>query len=513
MMALPAATLLMAALTSGGVSAATGGLGGGGLPRATGDPRDVDQPEIPRSCAVLHADLSTADGTFSSADESAPPDTARIQAALDSCAGASTGDEHDGVGGPGDRIRAVELAAGDDADAFLSAPLTVREDEVLVVDDGVTLYASRNPADYQISGADTCGTVSVGGPGLDTSDGCYPFITLSGSASGVMGTRGHDGSLGIIDGRGEMTMVGSSVTWWQNAANANGVGGQNNPMLIQSNGADNLTIYQIELKNSAAYHIRIVDGMGLTVWGTMIDTPAAGARNTDGIDPVSTSDVTIRDDMVQDGDDCVSIKTQAGQPSRNITVRDTHCYGTHGISIGSQTGGGVSNMLVLDSTLNGYDSLGNKSTDDNGIRIKSDALQGGVVERVTYSGVCMTGIERILFFNPDYSSGGTLPPTFKDIVIEKTVSMDSYSSTTDTGSLFAGYDADHPLQIELDDVHLDVTRLITYNGLSSQDAQVYLRNSNVVPAGTDVTVTTLPGGGPVPTCTVPAFGYPASTAR
>lgn len=71
--ALPAVALLMAALTSGGVSAATGGWGGGGLPRATGDPRDVGQPEIPASCAVLHADLSTADGTFSSADEATRP--------------------------------------------------------------------------------------------------------------------------------------------------------------------------------------------------------------------------------------------------------------------------------------------------------------------------------------------------------------------------------------------------------------------------------------------------------
>jgi len=40
----------------------------------------------------------------------------------------------------------------------------------------------------------------------------------------------------------------------------------------------------------------------------------------------------------------------------NITVENTHCYGTHGISIGSQTGGGVSNVLVLESTIDGRPS-------------------------------------------------------------------------------------------------------------------------------------------------------------
>src|ERR1039458_9492411 len=45
-----------------------------------------------------------------------------------------------------------------------------------------------------------------------------------------------------------------------------------------------------------------------------------------------------------------------GTPLSNITVENTHCYGTHGISIGSQTGGGVSNVLVLESTIDGRPS-------------------------------------------------------------------------------------------------------------------------------------------------------------
>jgi len=262
---------------------------GSGL--ATRDLRHVRRPWVPPTCRRLFAGLATSTGSFSAQDESAPPDTQRIQAALDACA--CTG-------------RAVELASRAGEDAFLSAPLTVREGEVLLVDGGTTLYASRNPSDYQLPGSTTCGTISGDG------NGCRPFIDLAGSHSGVMGTPGPGGRLGVIDGRGQMTMLGSTLSWWALAEEAKSGGNENNPKLIESDGANDLTIYHVELANSPMYHLLITDGHGLTVWGTVVDPPAAGARNTDGIDPLSESDVTIADDFVQDGDDCIADQVQSG---------------------------------------------------------------------------------------------------------------------------------------------------------------------------------------------------------
>jgi polygalacturonase len=92
---------------------------------------------------------------------------------------------------------------------------------------------------------------------------------------------------------------------------------------------------------------------GISRARTLVGGTPATARNTDGVDPVSESDVTIRDDMIQNGDDCVAVKSNAGLPSRNITVDDVHCYGSHGLSVGSQTAGGVDNVLFEHSTLNG----------------------------------------------------------------------------------------------------------------------------------------------------------------
>jgi polygalacturonase len=247
---------------------------------ATGDPRSVSQPSIPASCTVLSASLTASNRQFSSAAESSPPDTSRIQSALNNCAG--TG-------------KAVVLAASGASNAFLAGPLTVGGGEVLVIDSGVTLYASRDAANYQISGKPTCGTVATSG------GGCKPFITVNGANAGIMGTQGSSGQ-GLIDGRGDLDLVGQSATWWDLANTAKNDGQtQNNPRLIQASGVNNFTVYDLSLTNSPNFHLVFSGGTGFTVWGLRIKTPA-NARNTDGIDPSGT-DVTINNSYVQDGDD------------------------------------------------------------------------------------------------------------------------------------------------------------------------------------------------------------------
>src|SRR5262249_7477046 len=54
------------------------------VPAGIGDPRDVTQPALPSAiCATLQAQLPGRTRVFSDADEASPPDTARLQAALD----------------------------------------------------------------------------------------------------------------------------------------------------------------------------------------------------------------------------------------------------------------------------------------------------------------------------------------------------------------------------------------------------------------------------------------------
>ena len=113
------------------------------------DTRTVTEPKIPAACVKLEAKLVTAPGeTLKEADE-ANQDTARIQGAIDKC----------GAG------KAVELASGaKGTNAFLSGPLTIGEGVTLLVDKGVTLFASRDPKDYDVNGPGTCGTLPAKGP-------------------------------------------------------------------------------------------------------------------------------------------------------------------------------------------------------------------------------------------------------------------------------------------------------------------------------------------------------------
>jgi polygalacturonase len=440
---------------------------------ATGDARSVSQPSIPATCATLSASLATSNRQFSSSAESSPPDTSRIQSALNSCVGSG---------------KAVVLAASGSNKAFLSGPLTVGGSEVLVIDTGVTLFASRNAANYQVSGKPTCGTVASSG------GGCKPFVTVNGANAAIMGTQGSAGQ-GLIDGRGDLDLVGQSVTWWDlaNTAKSNG-GSQNNPRLIQSNGVNNFTVYDLSLTDSPNFHLVFNGGTGFTVWGLRIKTPA-NARNTDGIDPSGTN-VTINNSYIQDGDDGVAVKG-GNQAAQNMTIENSHFYGTHGISIGSETNAGVSNILFKNDTLSGTDSSGITSSSNNGMRIKSYSSVGGLVSTVTYEGICLTGVKTLLDIDPFYSSGnGSHIPDYANIVVDGAKAVSSASSAT---SVLEGYSSSVPLGLTLENVSFDAT------STTAQNASIGTFNTNLKPSGTNVTVSAISGSGSVPSCSFPSF--------
>jgi polygalacturonase len=441
---------------------------------ATGDARTVSQPSVPSTCATVSATLSTTNREFSSSAETSPPDTARIESALDTCVG--TG-------------KAVVLAANGSDNAFLAGPLTIGGGEALVIDAGVTLYASRNAANYQVSGQATCGTVATSG------NGCKPFITVNGANAAVMGTQSSSGSQGLIDGRGDLDILGQSTTWWGLAAAAQTAGeDQNNPRLIQSNGVNNFTVYDLSLTNSPNFHLVFNGGTGFTVWGLRIKTPA-NARNTDGIDPSGT-DVTINDSYIQDGDDGVAIKA-GSSAADNMTIENSHFYGTHGISIGSETNAGVNNILFENDTLSGTDSSGIVSTSNNGMRIKSYAGVGGVVSTVTYEDICMTGVKDLLDFTPFYATAtGTSIPDYTNIVVDGAKAVSSASGAT---SVLEGYSSSDRLGLTMENVSLDAT------ASTSENAYIDTYNTNVTPSGTNVSVSAISGSGSVPSCSFPSF--------
>lgn len=434
----------------------------------TGDTRHITQPTLPATCQTLSATLpAPASELFPDADESAPPDTARIQAALNACAG--TGQAvvlaaSPPAGGPG---------GGPPDTAFLSAPLTIGNDEYLVIGAGATLYASRNAADYQIAGDPACGSIGA------SSSGCNAFITVTGVDSGIEG-EGSGPHQGAIDGRGGQDILGTAVTWWQVAATATAEGlKQVNPRLIQATDANNLTIYNLTIENAAKEHLYYKNGGGLVVWGLHVVTPD-DTYNTDGIDFDSSAYGTIRDSVIQDGDDCVAMQTNNATDA-HITVAGDQCYGTHGISIGSETTYGLESILAERDFIDGRDSSGMESTIPAGIRIKSYAGAGGTVTDVRYVGIAMRSLQYPIDIDPFYDPAtGTSDPYFKDVLIDGATETGSVAGAE---SVLYGFSAAYPLGLTLRGVRFDVT------ATTAQDANITEIDSNLVISGPGVTVT------------------------
>ncbi|MGD0670054.1 MAG: glycosyl hydrolase family 28 protein [Bryobacteraceae bacterium] len=387
-------------------------------PLATGDSRRVLPPFPPSVCTVLQAQFSTS-------QRSSPPssdDTSRLQAALDSCAGTGKSVV---LAPSAPLIPWLPPPANPPQNAFFSGTLKV-SGEAIVVEWGVTLYGNDSYSSE--------------------------LISLTGTNSAIMGP-------GTIDGRGDLI--------------------SGTPRLINAKNITNFTVSYVTLQHPGKMHLYVEDGSGLTVWGTIIATPA-NTKNTDGIDIDSLTNATVFGCYIEDGDDGVAIKTNSG-PASNITIMDNTFHGTHGMSIGSQTMYGVTNVLWQNNAVFGTDQWGNVSTDNNGIRIKSDVECGGPVQQVTYNNTFMTGVKHLLIFNSYYGScsGITGTPYYTDIVVNGVYAINSQSGGY---SEFNGYSADFLLGLTLENVKLDVTAQ-----QNSQYANVGLFNSNITPAGTGVT--------------------------
>jgi len=350
-----------------------------------GDRRTVTQPVYPPVCQRIPAmDQYTVSQT--------------IQQALDSCP-------------PG---KMVLLVPSTRAKVFYSGPLSLPSGVSLGIDKGAVLRSLPDPRLYD-NGRGSCGTLDSQG------NGCRAFITLSHvRGSGIYGQ-------GMIDGQGGASVTGKTQTWWQLAASAKSDDAkQNAPRLIQVDHARDITLYQVTLKNAPNFHVAVSDSEGVTLWGITIDTPAT-ARNTDGVDPMGSSDVTLINSRISTGDDNVAIKA-GNAPASHISIVNNQFGSGHGMSIGSEINRGVSDVLVDGLTLTGT---------TNGLRIKSDRSRGGQVRAVRYQNICMQDVDNPVVIDTHYDphASGTMIPDYWDITFDNVrtgngkITLDVYSET------------------------------------------------------------------------------------
>ncbi len=191
---------------------------------------------------------------------------------------------------------------------------------------------------------------------------------------------------GAIDGQG--------APWWPGAKT------NFRPVMISLSKCNFQLIRNITLSNSPEFHIAIGSSRGnATVDGVIVRAPSSEdpitpSHNTDACD-VSGTNVLVENCNISTGDDDF---TCGGSTSDVLLTNNT--YGTgHGISIGSFTDkGGVSNITVINCTINGA---------DNGIRIKSDNDRGGLVQNISYVNIGITNVNFPIQIYSYYNEVGT----------------------------------------------------------------------------------------------------------
>jgi polygalacturonase len=374
----------------------------------------------------------------------------------------------------------------------LSFVLTSHMD--LHLDAGATIKAPDTFAEYGIPDPTKplpAGTTLPTGRGRGF---VRPLISCAANATDISIT----GS-GTIDGSGAMFWA------WSDKAARNYPPGRRiiaRPMLVSLMGVKRLLVDGITLTNSPMFHL-VPRGQDITIQNLHILAPST-SPNTDAMDPGGER-IVIRNCTIDNGDDNVAL--QSG--SHDVLIENLTCLHGHGISIGSGTRNGLSNIFVRHCTFDGS---------NNGLRIKSDRGAGGEVHDIWYSDITMKNVRRPFDINMLYNGNANTPtdvgprqaakgqtrniPNFHDI---------HFSDITVSGSPVAGRILGIPEQMPNHITFTNVTiqsklgflvqdaREITLDNVqinAAVGAKLVLDNAEVRWNGTAYTGTS--GGSPVP---------------
>jgi len=365
-------------------------------------------------------------------------DTEAIQKALDDCGKAGGG--------------TVLLGKG----TYLSKPLTIRAKTTLMIEDGATLLASTNQNDFMKTPGDWTKATSGGD--------FTPFIS------------GKDLENVTIAGNG--TIEGSGAVWWEAAEEARRkVSGYTlpRPNLIVLTRVKNLVVREVTIQNSPKFHLVPTECDDVLITNVTIFAPERAA-NTDAIDPSVSRRVTITKCLIDVGDDNVAVKSGKRIDGRefaceDLTITDCTFKHGHGMSIGSETVGGVKNVLVKNCTF---------ENTDNGIRIKSDRKRGGTVENFVCEDITMKDVRgaiTITSYYPKIPATDTAQPVSETTPKYKNITI---KNLTATSSKAAGVIVGLP-ESQIENVLLEnVTITAEETGLEIRNAKgVQLKNVKI----------------------------------
>jgi polygalacturonase len=301
--------------------------------------------------------------------------------------------------------RAVAACASDGGGTVLLSPgkylcgtIRLASHVTLEIGGGATLLASTNPDDYPLLPDAWDASLKIVAP-LIYADGAEN-ISLTGR--------------GTVDGQGPV--------WWrrqwlltpkhgahaasnpaEQAEAAIAVRGR--PQLVQLVRCRDVVISGLNFVDAPSWNLHPLLCENVRVDGVTIQADPI-SPNTDGINPESCRNVQIVNCRIDNGDDCITLKSgldalgrKMGRPDEDITIANCVMgHGHGGVTIGSEMSGGVRNVTVINCVFHGT---------DNGIRIKSQRGRGGVVEGLTVSNIVMEDVPHPFVITTFYMGSDT----------------------------------------------------------------------------------------------------------
>lgn len=270
----------------------------------------------------------------------------------------------------------VKVPAGN----YLVAPLFLKSNIRLHLEKNATVVASTEEASYRATPETKY---------AEAENGWLPFISVADASN--------------VEISGEGTIDGQGAVWWERwranvRANPSKRGSTDRPRLIYIKSSHDVLVQGLNLYNSPSFHVVMRYSENVDVNRNRIVTPWH-APNTDAIDPIDSRHVRITYNYIDCNDDHVAIKAEKFDPKypegvvSDIYIAHNTLMQGRGISIGSESSGGVTKVLAEHNTFKG--SM-------YGLRIKSPRGKGGNVNNIVYRDTKMTDVWVPLVFSGYY---------------------------------------------------------------------------------------------------------------
>lgn len=391
---------------------------------------------------------------------SSQPVTGGLQQAIDQCS----------LQGGG----TVTLPTG----VWVSGPLQLKSHVTLHLAAGSVLKSTANPSDFTpafISQplrpheafiiASHVSDIGLTGPGTIDGQGQHGWWPLASEA------RDH-------------LKQGDSQWFSQHWPGIPAANGMPRPWLIEFDHVQQARINQLRVINSPMWNVVLRNSQNIAMTNSSVTNPP-DSPNTDGVDIVSSQNITLRHLTLSTGDDDISIKSGlAGSgkaaASRDITIEDIDVHRGHGISVGSETANGIGRITLNNLTFTGT---------DNGLRIKSGRDRGSRIGPLMANNLKMSHVRVPLVITDSYGGNGGYSADSVSALSPEPVSRYtpfihdiSVNHLTATGADSAGIISGLP-EAPLQNIQLKNIRISARHGLQSR---------YVVGLRSHVDVTTLP---------------------